>query len=250
MDTLLHPAGPEPERTYWIRRAVVLGVLVLVLALVVWAVAGLFGDKKDTTDGGPVVASTTPAATMTESQGIPSPSAVTSDSPSEVPSTAATTAAATSPKASTTPASTSSRPSPAPTTSKPTPTGPVACDPTKVTPGVEGATRVNTGRSVNLKVSLTTATTCILDFAKSPFELRVYSGSDRIWSTNDCSTYKPSGTTTLKPGTVWSYVVTWDTKRSLGDCKVSDGYLQPGTYVATAVLSGGTPTQHVMTVLA
>lgn len=255
MDSLLHPAGPEPERTYWIRRAIVLGVLVLVLILVIWGISGLFGEKQDSTDAGPVVVSTTPAvmpSQETDSSATPSTSAMSipsspapSDASSSTPvlSTSVMTASAPAAKAPASSAAPSSTPAPKPT-------GPVACDPTKVAPGIEGATRVNTGRSVNLRIGLTTTTTCVLDFDATPFELRIYSGSDRIWSTNDCSTFKPSGTTTLKPGTAWAYVVTWDTKRSLGECKVSDGYLQPGTYVATAVLSGGTPTQHVMTVLA
>ncbi|MFI2754787.1 hypothetical protein ACGIF2_16540 [Cellulomonas sp. P22] len=46
---VLRPAGPLPSRVYWVRRLVVLGLPLLVVALVVWAVAGRGGD--DTVDG-------------------------------------------------------------------------------------------------------------------------------------------------------------------------------------------------------
>ena len=33
MSTLLHPEGPEPERTYWIRRGIVIAAGIVVVAL-------------------------------------------------------------------------------------------------------------------------------------------------------------------------------------------------------------------------
>lgn len=47
---VLRPAGPLPSRVYWVRRFVVLGLPLLVVALVVWAVAGR-GGGEDTVDG-------------------------------------------------------------------------------------------------------------------------------------------------------------------------------------------------------
>lgn len=98
---------------------------------------------------------------------------------------------------------------------------------------------------MDLSVSLTSQKACTITFAKTPFELRIYSGTDRIWSTNDCAKIQLSGTLTLQPGRAWQHVWRWPTQRSSKGCSLSDEYLGPGTYVATAVLSGGRPRQHV-----
>lgn len=274
MTTLLHPIGPEPEETYWKRRALVLGALVLVLLLLIWGISSLFNGSEDN-GAVPVDQTSQVESSITTSSSLETPSiepsgngsASPSGSESEAtdPSTTpsapdASTDATPDPTASpstTSPATTSpATSSPAtsaassPATSTASPTGPVVCTAAEVVPGITGATRVNTGRTVDLKITLTSTKTCVIDFATASFEIRIYSGSDRIWSSNDCSTHQPKGRSTLAPGKVWGYTISWNTKRSLGDCKLDPSFLLPGTYVATAVLSGGEPVQHVMTVLA
>lgn len=273
MSALLHPIGPEPEETYWKRRAAVLAALVVVLVLLIWGVSSLF-SRSDDTGGAPLATSTapeTPATTPgpTEPSSTPDDPATTGSTPAastspsavgSVASTPADTASATSQAPGSTDASTpatvtspTGSASPVATTSSPAtvaPAGPAACDPAAVLTDVTGASRVNTGRTVNLNITLTSATNCVLDFDQSAFELRIFSGSDRIWSSNDCSTHKPSGRATLSAGTAWAYTIAWNTRRSLGACTLDTAYLLPGTYVATAVVSGGSPAQHVMTILA
>ncbi|MBO1031807.1 hypothetical protein IPV09_10725 [Tessaracoccus sp. SD287] len=269
MTTLLHPIGPEPEETYWKRRALVLGALVLVLLLLIWAISSLFNGSEDT-GAVPVDQTTQGESSITTSSSLETPSIEPSGSgaaspsgseseatdPSTAPSSPDTSTDATpDPTASpstTSPATSSPATSAAssPATSTASPTGPVVCTAAEVVPGITGATRVNTGRTVDLKITLTSTKTCVIDFATASFEIRIYSGSDRIWSSNDCSTHQPKGRSTLAPGKMWGYTISWNTKRSLGDCKLDPSFLLPGTYVATAVLSGGEPVQHVMTVLA
>ena len=268
MSTLLHPAGPEPQETYWLRRAIVLVVLVVVLMLVIWALSSLFSRADDTGAApvGPVTQTTDGSSPQATSDSSPSAAMSPSASPtgsasvsgigssptpeaSGTASDAATTGATPSGPTSISPAA-SSPVSSSPVSTRPTPTGPVASTAADVVPGITGATRVNTGRTVNLNVTLTTAKRCVLDFGTTGLETRIYSGTDRIWSSNDCSTHKPKGRTMLEPGKAWAYTIEWATKRSLGDCKLDSAFLLPGTYVATTVLSGGEPVQHVMTVLA
>lgn len=45
MSTVLRPVGPQPPRVYWVRRLVVLGLVLLVLALAVWAFASRGSDS-------------------------------------------------------------------------------------------------------------------------------------------------------------------------------------------------------------
>ena len=262
MTTLLHPIGPEPEETYWKRRAVVLAAVVLVLLLLIWAISSLF-NRSDDTGAVPVGQTTQAESSMTSPDPSVEPSMTEStlagDNPSDsttdtMPATESTTSAdptATASPTSTLPASTTPTSTlPSSTSASPSPTGPVVCTPAEVVPGITGATRVNTGRTVNLFVTLTSTANCVIDFGSAGFEIRIYSGADRIWSSNDCSTHQPSGRSTLAPGKAWGYTIEWNTKRSLGNCQLDTAFLLPGTYVATAVLSGGDPVQHVMTVLA
>ena len=87
---------------------------------------------------------------------------------------------------------------------------------------------------------------CQLDLAKNPFELRIYSGTDRIWSTKDCAKWAPASPIAIPEKGTWTWKQTWTTLRSAANCSLSDEYLRPGTYVATAVISGGAPAQLVM----
>jgi hypothetical protein len=85
--------------------------------------------------------------------------------------------------------------------------------------------------------------TCIARVTSKNFELKIYSGSDRIWSTADCrSTIKPINRELASEHAVaWS--LTWEGKRSKSNCKSDQEALRPGTYVATAQLEGTEPVQ-------
>ncbi|HET9779223.1 MAG TPA: hypothetical protein VFP81_08065 [Propionibacteriaceae bacterium] len=75
------------------------------------------------------------------------------------------------------------------------------------------------------------------------FELRIYSGTDRIWSTADCrSIIKPiSSKLASEHAVAWS--LTWDGKRSKSDCRSARETLRPGTYLVNAQLEGAEPVQ-------
>lgn len=64
-------------------------------------------------------------------------------------------------------------------------------------------------------------------------ELRVLSGEDRIWSSDDCNDAKGQGVMTLKPGEAQAMSVRWPGKRTKPDCKIGD-VAQPGTYRVSA----------------
>lgn len=194
------PVGPEPESTYWLRRAlVVAGVLVLLALLVPLVTAG--GDAPDTLAGAPTAA---PSA-----EGTPSrmPSADPSASPGASPSG--------SPGAS------------------PTPSTATACTATalEVEP-TAGEDSYAVGASPRLSLSITNTGTapCTRDLGQAQVELTVTSGRDRIWSSDDCAPGGDPDVVTLEPDEPVVQSVTWDGRRSLPGCAGDKAPAQPGTY--------------------
>ena len=65
--------------------------------------------------------------------------------------------------------------------------------------------------------------TCMARVTKTNFELKIYSGSDRIWSTADCpSVIKPISRKLGSEHAV-AWTLTWDGKRSKPDCGSARG---------------------------
>ena len=248
MDTLLHPAGPEPERTYWIRRGIVAAAALLALILLFWLVGKLFSGGTEQT-GAAAPQESSAAAGGTSSSPASSAASSTSASPTTSKSASAAKTSATpwpSPdKTSAAPSPSASQSSAKPSAS-PTSTGPVMCKPEDVVVNVSGAKTVKSGASTKLSVTFTSPTACILDFSEIPFQLTITSGSDRIWSTEDCGASQVSGLLKLQPFKPWSHSWTWNTQRSAKECKSVDEYLRPGTYVATAELKGSQKRVQVM----
>jgi hypothetical protein len=64
-------------------------------------------------------------------------------------------------------------------------------------------------------------------------ELRVFSGEDRIWSSDDCNESKEQGVLTLPAGAARATTVQWGGKRTKPGCETGDT-AQPGTYRVSA----------------
>lgn len=196
----LHPVGPLPASTYWRRRAVLLvGVVVLLLVVRSCAAGG----------------STRPAAGT-----APTPSSTASPR----------AAAATAPAA----------PTPAVTTS-PAPAAPVAAAPLcpdgalALTATTDAATyALGATPRITLVVRNTSAAACRRDVGSGAVELVVYSGPDRFWSSDDCSTGTASDLVTLAPGGTQAVVSTWPARRSAPGCGGSKAAATAGTYRVVA----------------
>lgn len=223
MSSLAHPRGPEPPRTYWIRRAITLLALLVALLVLGSTARTLLGHGR--ASAGPVT--------------TPNPSDLAQNLPT--PKASASASASASARAS---ASASASASSAPD---------VACASGAVRVQVVAASRVAVGGSEPLRVSLTNLarTACHVDFARTPLAIRVTSGVDRIWSTADCSDWTPSGVTDpLRTGSSYSWTVNWPTKRSSSKCTLGTSSLQAGTYVVTAALGTGAVGQRTIRVVA
>lgn len=146
------------------------------------------------------------------------------------------------------PATPSETASPSPS---PTPTGPLACDATNTELGLAGYQKVKQNGKQPFKLSLTnTGTqTCNLDFKASVFSLVVTSGSDRIWSTDDCTKWVPAQKGKLAAGKAFEFTITWPVARSSAKCKLSKATLGAGTYVASATFARDAKARQVFQVI-
>ena len=202
MGAHLRPVGPLPEAVYWRRRAaLLLGVLLLLVLL--RACAGGDEPQDEQLVGAPAAAPATPTATAPRSA-----------EPSESPS-------APSPSA----------PSPSATDEAPVP----ACLDADLTLQVRTGTlqyRVGEQLPIRMRVRNAGQAACSLSSAQGGVELRVLSGSDRIWSSSDCDSVEHDGRTTLQPGSEEVVTASWSGRRSRPGCRGPGERALPGTYRA------------------
>jgi hypothetical protein len=205
-DALLHPRGPLPPGVYWRRRGLTLVAVVVVLFLLSRACGS--GGSPDR---------------LAES---PSPTAPASASASAKPSRSA------SPRPS---ASASATPSPTPS---PTPTGPPQpCRAADLLLSAKAdAQAYPAGRRPVLTIGIANKgkVACTRDVGQAAREIRVVSGNDRVWSSDDCSPGGGSQVVTLQPGAApLTFTVTWSRKRSRPGCESGTKEAAAGTYRVT-----------------
>lgn len=175
--------GPLPASVYWRRRALVLGGVVLVVALIVYSC----GTSGTTAGPGPG-SSSSPVALA----------------PSEAPSSTPDVVA---PVVEVTPTGTPEAPV----------TDPNACTDQElsVTPVAEKTTTPR-GSTIQLKLLIknTSQRTCTRDVGADQQELYIVLGTHRIWSSDDCD--GPTGTDlrSFPPGHERSYTASWNGKSS------------------------------------
>ena len=257
MSGVLHPVGPEPAQTYWVRRGVLLAVVLLLAVIVVFGVANLTKAAVATAPPPPIPAaatsptpSTTPRpSTAASSSAGPTPSAAATGGPSAT-SPASTNAQPSSSTAARPSATHAAKPSATPTakpSATPTVIGTPDCRPAGLRVTVKGDRSLSPGQNNTFTLSLTNpgAQTCLASVTDQNFELKIYSGKDRIWSSQDCGKTLAAFDKKLAPRAGVSWKMTWNGERSVKGkaCKRGTDTPQPGTYWATAQLDGAKPVQ-------
>jgi hypothetical protein len=71
---------------------------------------------------------------------------------------------------------------------------------------------------------------CKFDIGPAAWRLEVFSGQDRIWSSDDCAKDERSNVVTLQRLTPETVKVTWDRTRSKPGCPTGQDKAAPGTY--------------------
>jgi len=85
--------------------------------------------------------------------------------------------------------------------------------------------------------------TCRVKLAADGFELRIHSGTDRIWSSEHCPKSVKAISTKVKAEDAVAWSMRWDGRRSRAGCEDRPEVPRPGTYFATAQLDGAEPVQ-------
>ncbi len=252
MSSVLHPVGPESKQIYWKRRVAVLVAAIIVLAVLIAVVVNSTSQGSAVQDP-PRLVDPTPTSAPTHS---PTPSARPTASPRP---TAARSAAPTAAQrrgqgqvsaVSTPTLSPKPTPTPVPTSTSATKVvqkvGPVRCAPTELKATLKGKRTLKAKQAATFSVAVTNVSevACIAAVSGKNFELKIYSGRDRIWSTDDCSTAVKTAVKTLAAGQALEWKQTWDGRRSKADCKRRPETPRSGTYFATAQYKGAKPVQQ------
>ncbi len=200
LSPVLHPVGPNPPRTYWVRRLLVLAVVVAIVVVAVQLIRG--GNAPD------------PGQTQTAT--LPT----TSASPSLTASATAT--ASTQPSASTPIASAETNPAPATPQCAPTDLG--------VTVGTDGSSYGADGDpTFTLTVTNNGAQACETNVGQNALEVKVGTGDAAVWSSDVCYPGGDSDVRTLESGAVYTTSVVWRRVAAADGCP-DEPRVEPGTY--------------------
>ena len=100
------------------------------------------------------------------------------------------------------------------------------------------------GRPVVFAMRLTTvaAPACVWDLSARSLAVKVTSGSDRIWSTQDCGDAVPKQSVVVRKDQPATVGVGWSGQRSDSGCTRSTAWAEPGYYHVVAAAFGAEPT--------
>jgi len=203
--------------------AALVRVLAVVLGLV-FGIARVLGGE----GGGP-----TPGARPVGAVASPAPTARTTVSAPVTPARPTTSAHA----------------SPTPTVLA-MPSGPCANSDVVVTPSVRGAAYA--GKPVVFTLTLTTRVSpaCDWDVTAESLAVRITSGTDRVWSTQDCVGAIPRQSVVVRKDQPTSVNVVWNGQRSDAECTRTTPWAEPGYYHVVAAAFGAEPTDVQFPLLA
>lgn len=198
-DTERDPDSPSID-AYWRRRAVALIGAAAVVGVLAWGCTGGEDDRREQVGNA--------AATST-----PSPVAVPSLMPT-VTVTATRSAIASAAKRAHN-----------------------GCDPARIVVDLTSDRDTYAGGErprFQLSVVNTGSRACAVDIGAKGLEVRISSGSDRVWSSAHCARGAGSSRVTLERGVPHLKSVTWNRRRSTAGCPGNAPTARPGTYVAAA----------------
>lgn len=205
MSSLTHPVGPERPQVYWRRRLAVGALAAVVVALAAFGLNRVVGDD---------AAAAPPAAGR---------DAVAAEDDGDAEGTAEDTEAE--------PLAEPEDPGPCvPKHLQVVATADAGSYPAGASPQL-GALVRNTGEAA-----------CVVDLGEPAVTLLVVSGSDRIWSSDDCESEPSSAPAAVEPAGEQSVTVDWPLQRSAEGCPSDLPEPRPGTYQLTAAVGGVTST--------
>lgn len=207
--------GRLPQRVYWFRRVLVVA-LAMALVFGIGKLLGGTGSDGRTDRAAPASAGAT-------------------DSP---PAQAPTRAVPVGPVAPTGALARGKRSAPAPVLAEPS--GPCLDDEVTVLPSVPKAAA---GGTIPIRLQLLgTQPACTFEVKPTTLVVKISSGQDRIWSTQDCPDAIAPQTVVVRSSTPVEVTVPWHGRRSDDECSTHTAWALPGFYHVFAAAMGSTPT--------
>lgn len=229
--SVTRPRGPLPARVYWTRRVLVLGVA---FALV-FGIGRLLGAGPEATSD----QSARPAAAAVES-----PTATSTPSSLSTPSALSTSDAQPVGEEKAAKKKTKVR------TPLPMPSGPCRDSDVRVVPAMQG--NAFAGDDVRLRLELGTfeSPACDWEVSAESIAVKLTSGSDRIWTSQQCPNAVPEEAVVLRQRQTTLVDVVWSGRRSDSDCSQATQWAEPGYYHVSAAAMGSEPESQQFELLA
>lgn len=221
MSVVTKPRGPLSARVYWTRRLVALGVALAMVFGISYLLGG-GGQQSGSPSARPAAASSEPtSAGLTPSAGVLLPG----DKKSEQ-------------------AKKKDRPAKPTKTPLAVPTGTCEDTDVKVVPSVDGVAYA--GKDVTLTLNLTTleSPACTWQVSADSVVLKLTSGTDRIWTTQECEEAIASQSVVVRKDDTTTVDVTWSGQRSDENCTTATLWAQPGYYHVSAAAYGAEPEDY------
>jgi hypothetical protein len=126
-------------------------------------------------------------------------------------------------------------------TPPPEPTGPCLASDIVATPKVKGTAYAGSRVTFRLKLSTLEAPACTWRVSASSLAVKLVSGADRIWSSQDCPASIPTSTVVVRKDYTTKVDVRWHGQRSDSTCSRTTPWAQPGWYHVQAAAFGAEP---------
>lgn len=121
------------------------------------------------------------------------------------------------------------------------PNGPCADDDLRVSPSVDGAAYAGHDVTITLNLTAVESPACTWQVSPESVVVKLTSGSDRVWSTQDCPSAVDRRSVVVRRGHLTKVGVTWSGQRSDEECTRTTLWAQPGYYHAEAAALGAEP---------
>ena len=121
--------------------------------------------------------------------------------------------------------------------------GPCRPDEVLVKPVVSAGNKAGDPVEIRLRMRTSGRPACTLNVAPENLLVRVTSGSDLIWTSQDCPSAILASELVVRRGKPLTYRVPWSGHRSAPRCPLQTEPALPGTYVAAAAIIGGEPAE-------
>ncbi|MGH3343710.1 MAG: hypothetical protein ACRDPK_12710 [Carbonactinosporaceae bacterium] len=254
VDSLRHPVGPRSPQVYWLRRAVVLAIVILAVFLITRACGAAVEPDSGQPGAQGSPAPITPRATDSLGPGAgggndyvaPPPGGQEPDGGESGAGEGSGGDGSGAGVGTDDGAGTALTPGPSPTVLAGAQGGGCARGELRVEVTADQA-RYGQGEQPEFKISVANLgdRNCEVNFGRDMTELLVTSGRDRVWSSDDCESHPRADARIVAPGETERRTRVWHRVRSAEGCPAGLPEPQPGTYVLTATIEGLGSDTHV-----